>query len=77
MNNKVEVISTSGCGKCRLLKQWMDIKDIEYTERNISYDAEAVQILREAGLKSLPQVMIDGKVVEYKEYNDILPLLDK
>lgn len=55
----------------------MDIKDIEYTERNISYDAEAVQILREAGLKSLPQVMIDGKVVEYKEYNDILPMLNR
>lgn len=75
MINRVTVISTSGCGKCRLLKAWLDMKKVPYEERNISYDNEAVEILRKHGLRSLPQVMIDGEIVAYTEYEDILTYL--
>lgn len=72
---RVEVIGTSGCGKCRILKMWLESKEIPYKYRNISYDNEAVEFLRERDLKSLPQVTIDGELVEFKEYNDILEYL--
>lgn len=75
MSNRVTVISTSGCGKCRLLKAWLDMKEIPYDERNISYDSEAVEILRKQDLRSLPQVMINGEIVAYTEYEDILTYL--
>lgn len=75
MIKTIEVIGTSGCGKCRLLKMWLDSKELPYKYRDISYDQEAVEILREHGLKSLPQLMIDDKIVEFEEYNDILKYL--
>lgn len=75
MDNRVTVISTSGCGKCRLLKAWLDMKEIPYDERNISYDSEAVEILRQQGLRSLPQVMVDNEIKAFTEYEDILTYL--
>ena len=75
MIKAIEVIGTSGCGKCRLLKMWLDSKELPYKYRDISYDQEAVEILREHGLKSLPQLMIDDKIIEFEEYNDILKYL--
>lgn len=72
---KIEVISTSGCGKCRILKQWLAMKELPYEDRNISYDEEAVQLLRDNGLKSLPQLRIDGQFIVYNEFNDILDLV--
>ena len=72
---RVEVIGTSGCGKCRILKMWLESKEIPYEYRNISYDNEAVEFLRERDLKSLPQVTVDRELVEFKEYNNILEYL--
>lgn len=72
----IKVYSKDGCSKCVMLKRWLDVKKIEYTEVNISEDEESRQKLIEAKKRSLPVLEINGEFVTYNEYNDILDMIN-
>ncbi len=72
MSKKVVVYSNTGCGKCMMLKKWLEMKNISYKELNISENEDARRHLIEAGLRQLPQVEIDDEFINFEEYNDIL-----
>lgn len=72
MNKEIKLYSNTGCGKCAMLKKWMEMKKIPYEELNISENEEARQNLLSKGLRQLPQLEIDGEIVTFEEYNDIL-----
>ena len=48
------------------------MKGISYQELNIGEDDKARQNLINKGYRQLPQIEIDGEIVEFAEYNDIL-----
>lgn len=73
--NKITVFSNAGCGKCKMLKRWLDSKNLEYAERDITEDGEALNELIRSGRKSLPQIQINNKFVDIEEYNDLLELV--
>lgn len=72
MEKEIIVYSNTGCNKCIMLKKWLGMKNISFEEKNISENEEARQKLLHNGLRQLPQIEIDGKFVNFNEYNDIL-----
>ena len=75
MSKKVIVYSKPGCKNCTLLKMWLNSKDIDYKEVNVTQERSALNKIREAGYSSLPALEINGDFVKYGVYNDILDML--
>lgn len=57
---KVKVYSKENCPWCVKLKEWMDKNEIIYEEIDIEERPGAREYLRNLGLKTVPQVFIDG-----------------
>lgn len=72
MAKEINLYTNTGCSKCNMLKRWLDMKGISYQELNISEDDKARQNLINKGYRQLPQIEIDGEIIEFAEYNDIL-----
>lgn len=72
---KITVFSNTGCGKCKMLKRWLDSKGLEYKERNIAEDGEALNELIRNKRRSLPQIQVNNEFVDIEEYNDLLELI--
>ncbi len=57
---QVQVYSKKVCPWCTRLKDWMDKNNIDYEEIDIEVHPEAREYLHSLGLKTVPQVFIDG-----------------
>ena len=75
MGKKVVVYSKPGCRNCTLLKMWLNSKEIDYNEVDVTQEQSALNKIREAGYSSLPALEISGDFVKYEVYNDILDVL--
>ena len=56
------VYSKPNCPHCELAKSWLDSNKIEYDVIDISVDNEALDMLREQGYKSVPQIYLNGEL---------------
>lgn len=54
---------------------WLDAKEIEYSEINITQNEEAYEKFLANGRTTVPALEIDGEFVEHEIYNDILKML--
>ena len=59
----IEIYSSDRCPYCLKAKKLLDNKGVEYTEINVTEDEEARAALIEKanGLRTVPQIFIDGK----------------
>lgn len=57
----ITVYTKEGCPKCRVLKLKLNQKGIEYTE------FQDVQAMIDMGIKSTPQMDVDGKMYTFEE----------
>jgi glutaredoxin-like protein NrdH len=55
----VIVISSPGCQPCRISKEVLKSRGIDFVERNIAEDPEALELAKSLGYSSSP-VIIDG-----------------
>ena len=59
---KVQVYSATWCRDCRAAKQFLDSHGIGYTEIDVDANAEAAEeVVRHAGKRAIPQLVIDGE----------------
>ena len=60
---EVEVYTTKGCPACVSVKQYLDIKGVNYTEKRLgkSKKADLEFSIRTKGAKQVPQVFINGE----------------
>lgn len=75
MSKEVVVYSKPGCKNCTLLKMWLNAKEVDYDEVDVTQERGALNKIREAGYSSLPVLEINGDFVKYGIYNDILYVL--
>jgi glutaredoxin 3 len=62
----VTVYTSTSCTFCKALKQYLNEKDVNFTERNIDQDKEAVQYLIEHGHRGVPVTVIgDQEIVGF------------
>ena len=55
------VFYSTGCPKCKVLKSKLDSKGIDYTIFN------DVDRMVEMGITTVPDLMVDGKLMNFKE----------
>ena len=67
MENEVILYTKDGCGNCKILKSELEKAGIEYKESE-NYPV---------GLMSLPAMLVDNKLLLYREAISIIPSLIK
>lgn len=71
---KVDIYSTAVCKYCRMAKELLDSRGIEYVEHNVYDDADAMTVMREGGFRTVPQIFIDN--VHIGGYDDLKDMAD-
>jgi glutaredoxin 3 len=68
---KVEIYSTTYCPYCVRAKQLLDVKDVDYTEIDVTGDdaARSALVEKSGGRKTVPQIFING--VAMGGYDDL------
>lgn len=62
---KVTVYSKPSCVQCTATKRWLDKNQVEYTEVDVTEDAEALEYTRSLGYLQAPVTVVErtgGKV---------------
>lgn len=72
---EITIYSKPDCRYCIMLKKWLDVKNIEFKEINISENEEAADFIHENGKKTVPQVVINGEFRSHEPYNNLLNYL--
>lgn len=61
---KIIIYSAPWCVYCKMVKQYLDEKKIEYTELDVSADDKAKdEMIEKSGQLGIPVVDIDGKII--------------
>ena len=61
---KVKVYSTPTCPYCKMVKEFLSKKGVEFEDIDISSDEEAVkELFQKAGRFGIPQTEINGKMI--------------
>jgi glutaredoxin 3 len=64
MTKSVTIYSTPTCGFCYMAKDYFKRNDIEYQEKDVSYDKEAAEeMIKKTGQLGVPVIDIDGEIV--------------
>jgi glutaredoxin 3 len=62
--SKVTLYTTDRCSFCTRVKALLHARSVEFDEINLSKDpAGRVELARETGMMSFPQVLIDGQLI--------------
>ena len=56
------VYSKNNCPFCVMAKNYLQSKNINFREVNIEQDAEARAFVQDRGLRTVPQIFMDGKI---------------
>ena len=59
----ITVYSKPNCPHCELAKSWLDSNKIEYEVIDVTQDDVALNMIKEAGHKSVPQLYLNGEVL--------------
>lgn len=63
--DEVIVFSKNFCGQCRMVKNFLNKHEIDFTEINVDEDENSkyIDILKIEGIRQLPVTLINGKVI--------------
>ena len=56
------IYSKNNCPFCVMAKNYLQSKNINFLEINIEQDQEAREFIQRQGLRTVPQIFMDGKI---------------
>ncbi len=60
----VTIYTTTTCPYCKMAKEYMKEKGVEYTEVDVSTDQEAAaKMVEKSGQMGVPVIDVDGKII--------------
>lgn len=60
----VIVYSTPTCPWCTRVKDYLNMKEVQFKEINVAYDKEgAMEMIRKSGQRGVPVIDVDGTIV--------------
>lgn len=65
----VTVFGSTTCAFCKVLRQWLDSKGVEYTYRNIDEDEKAKEFIDGAGYRGVPVTVVPGLPLPIEGFN--------
>lgn len=74
--SNIIVYTTPTCVYCHMAKEYLKTKNVEFTEKDLSKDRDAIQeVLDKSGQLGVPVIDIDGKLVIGFDRNRINALI--
>jgi len=64
MNKKVVVFTSNTCGYCHQAKDYLNEKNVEFEERNVSTDTAARKELISKGIMGVPVIYIEDEMIQ-------------
>lgn len=63
--DEVIVFSKNFCGQCRMVKNFLNKHEVDFTEINVDEEVNSkyIDILKIEGIRQLPVTLINGKVI--------------
>jgi glutaredoxin len=58
----ITIYSKNNCPFCVMAKNYLQSKNINFREANIEQDQEAREFIQAQGLRTVPQIFMDGKI---------------
>jgi len=58
----ITIYSKNNCPFCVMAKNYLQNKNINFREINIEQDQEAREFIQRQGLRTVPQIFMDGKI---------------
>ncbi|HEY3487629.1 MAG TPA: glutaredoxin domain-containing protein [Gammaproteobacteria bacterium] len=73
-NSSVEIYTSRTCGYCYAAKSALQSHGLKYTEYDVTVDdAKRAEMVRRSGLRTVPQIFIDGQSIGgYRELAKLL-----
>lgn len=60
----VAIYTTPGCIYCKMAKDWFNENNVEYTEYDVSADAEKrEEMMKKTGQMAVPVIDVEGEIV--------------
>jgi glutaredoxin 3 len=73
-HSSIEIYSTRNCGYCRAAKHVLDLRGLQYTEYDVTVNAEKrEEMMRRSNRRTVPQIFIDGESIG--GYQELVQLL--
>lgn len=69
--NKLKLITLFDCESCKIIKDLLNEKQIEFDEVNFYKDFDAQVTMFEKGIKDVPQLFVKNKLIIRGGYNTI------
>ncbi len=69
--SQVTVYSSNMCSTCEMVKQFLVLRGVEFTEKNVSIDLEGRSELVKLGFDSTPVAVIGDRVLEGFDTSEI------
>jgi glutaredoxin len=60
---EIVLYTMTGCHFCAGVKEYLEQRGLEFTERNVGDDEQAMAEFRELGFRGTPVTLIDGEAV--------------
>lgn len=76
MSKNVVVFSSNTCGYCTMAKDYLNDKNVAFTERNVSTDVEARKELMKQGFMGVPVIYVDDQVIQGFDKEELDRLLE-
>lgn len=77
--HEISVYSTPTCQYCKLTKEYLNSKNIQYKNIDVTIDqGAAAEMIQKSGQMGVPVIDIDGKIIigfDKKKINKILGIL--
>ena len=71
---KITLYTKNHCQPCILTKQWLNVWNVAYEQRNISKDGKYIKEVKELGYNALPVVVVykDGEKTTWDGFQEDL-----
>ena len=76
MSKNVVVFSSNTCGYCTMAKDYLNDKNVAFTEKNVSTDVEARKELMKQGFMGVPVIYVDDQVIQGFDKEELDRLLE-
>lgn len=68
---EITILTGKVCSLCDTLKRGLDLKGVEFKAVEMT-EQEGMKLIIANGIKSIPQVFVDGELIPRNKYKEVL-----
>jgi len=74
---EIKIYSTPTCTKCKILKEKLQSKNINFEEINLFQHEDLIDEFSKKGIMTVPIVEVNGELLDFKQINDAINKMEE